>query len=424
MYESIPVFPLDKPVVRPLEFVATESEGQQLLLVRDPIGLIEGTLAIGAHPLLLMFIEMADGETTCAEMAQEVSRATGQAVEASLFLDMARQLDEAYLLQSERFRDAFYARRDAFLQAPTRPSTLFDMDNDNRLEFLKQLADEMRRHTKGPKAPPREFDLPKDSVVGLLSPHIDYTRGGQAYAWAYRALLEHGASLRTLIVLGTCHSPASHRFVATRKSFETPFGYVETDQELLDELAKAFGGELYRDEYEHALEHSIELQAAYLKHMFGDACPRIVPILVSSFQDLLEPDLSPDQDEEISSFCSAVKAVLSSHSDVGLIAGVDLSHCGPQFGHEEPNDEARCRSIEARDRELVALIESGKPEAFFDFFRSNHNEQNVCSVAPIYCAMKAFEGKASARLLTYDQSNSEDKECLVSFASMVFLKNQ
>jgi hypothetical protein len=37
--------------------------------------------------------------------------------------------------------------------------------------------------------------------------------------------------------------------------------------------------------------------------------------------------------------------------------------------------------------------------------------------------MEAMRGRATPRVLTYQQSNSADRTCLVSFASVAFLKN-
>ncbi len=430
--DQIPVFPLDTPVVRPLEIIPAQGNGAEVLVVRDPLGVLPGPAILSMHPLLLMFLEMADGKTTVAEMARKVSLAAGQMVPAKVFEDMARQLDEALLLQTERFRDAFAAKRDAFLASPVRPAAIYGLPaGADRLAVIKELGEELRRHRLAPGAPPESLGLPPASVAGVLSPHIDYQRGGPAYAWAYRALREHGVPARTWIVLGTTHSPASHRFIATPKHFETPLGTVETDTELLDDLARAFGGELRRDEYLHAHEHTIELQALYLRHTFADRggdslfpAPKIVPVLVGGFDELLDQPGSPRDDEEVGAFCAALRRVLDERGDsVGVIGGVDLSHCGPQFGHEELNGPERVSEIEAGDRAALAALETGDPDRFFDAFREDGNARQVCSIAPIYCTMEAMRGRATPRVLTYAQDNSDDQACLVSFASVAFVKN-
>jgi AmmeMemoRadiSam system protein B len=81
------------------------------------------------------------------------------------------------------------------------------------------------------------------------------------------------------------------------------------------------------------------------------------------------------------------------------------------------------REIESADHEWLDALETGDAEGFFDSFRAGENATNVCSIATIYCVMKALEGIAQPRLLTYGQSNSDDQSCLVSFCSVAFLKN-
>jgi AmmeMemoRadiSam system protein B len=424
-------FPLETPALRNLEIQPAQLDGRAVLVIRDPAGVLEGTAIMAAHPIVLLFLQMADGQTTCAEMARRVTLATGEVVQAAVFESVAKQLDEALLLQTERFREALERKRAAYLASPTRPCTVFRVDGSERLAMIKELSDEFRRHSTASGAPPDRLDLPAASVAGILAPHIDYYRGGPAYAHAYRALREHGLpGARTFIVLGTSHRPLEGRFAATRKAFETPLGNVETDAEVLDALGRYCEADLFRDEYAHASEHTVELQAIYLRHIFADRdgsivpAPRIVPILVGPMEDLLVSGRVPMDDPEIAAFCAALRRVLDEAGDsVALIGGVDLSHCGPQFGDEELNDEQRERAIEASDRAILAAIESGDPNRFFEVFRASRNATNVCSIAPIYVTMEAMRGRATPRVLTYQQSNSADRTCLVSFASVAFLKN-
>lgn len=422
----IAVYPLETPAVRPLDMHPAQLEGRDVIVVRDPLGVMEGVAVLAAHPLLLVFFQLANGRTTCAQMAELVTRATGTLIDAQVFESIAKQLDEALLLASPRFRDAYERKRAEFLQAPVRPPSVFRSDGMDRLEVIKHLADQLRSHTVGASAPPPQLDLPANSVVGVLAPHIDYDRGGPAYAWAYRALAQHGVGAKTYIVLATSHKPMAHRFVATRKDFETPLGLVETDRELLQELSDEFGGELFQDEYAHAHEHTVELQAVYLRHTFGDnRMPKIVPILVGSFDEMLFGENSPQDDPEVSSFCKALARILERHGDrVGLIGSVDLSHCGPHFGQTPLNDPEREEEIASGDRKALAALESGDPEQFFEVFRQNQNNQQVCSVAPIYVALAAMQRYAVPRVLTYQQANSPDRTCLVSFASVAFLKKE
>src|SRR5690606_7164614 len=165
-------------------------------------------------------------------------------------------------------------------------------DGKDRLLMMKTLGDEFRRHKMGRNSPPSKLNLPPgNSVRAILAPHIDYKRGGETYAWAYQAIEQH-TKADTYIVLGSLHRPASSLFIATDKNYDTPFGPVETDQEMLEELKSLYPQDLLAEDYLHADEHTIELQAVYLKKIMGDRPFTILPILVGSIDEYMAVDRS------------------------------------------------------------------------------------------------------------------------------------
>ncbi|MCC5877720.1 MAG: AmmeMemoRadiSam system protein B [Candidatus Sumerlaeia bacterium] len=423
MFDNITTFPLETPALRPLEIVPVQSEGRQLIMVRDPMGLIEGAALLMPDPILMVFLQMADGKTQLGDMAQKLTEATGQIIPVGMFERLVKELDNALMLQSDRFAEALRERYREFMESPTRPYRVFQAEGNDRLKMMKELGDEFRRHEMSPYSPPKEMELPEGGVTAVLSPHIDYNRGGETYAWSYKALKEYGTGAKTYIVLGTTHRPSSHRFVATKKDYDTPFGVIKTDTALLDELEKEFGGDLYGDEYLHADEHTVELQAVYLKKTFGDSDIRMIPILVDSFSDLIMAGVSPTEDPEVGAFIKALRTILERHGDdVALIGGVDFSHCGPEFGHEQPNEDDRVKEIENEDRAVLKHVEALDPEAYFAAYHEDQNARNHCSMGAVYTVMETMKGRAEAKLLNYQQANSAEKSNLVSFASVAFTK--
>ena len=70
------------------------------------------------------------------------------------------------------------------------------------------------------------------TAKAIVAPHIDFHRGGPAYAWAYKPLAESaGADL--YIILGTSHCGGQTPYILTLKNFETPLGLVETDRDFV-----------------------------------------------------------------------------------------------------------------------------------------------------------------------------------------------
>jgi AmmeMemoRadiSam system protein B len=421
--DNIQTFPMDRPAIRPVEMIPVEAKGQRLIMVRDPLGLLEGPALLVPDPILLVLFEMADGQTTLGEMAQRLTMMSGQIIPVGILESAVKQLDEALLLQSDRFAEALRAKYKSWTESPVRPYKVFRAEGIDRLKMMKELGEEFRRHRMSSISPPQQLPLPNRGIIGVISPHIDYTRGGELYSWAYRALKENGTGAKTFIVLGTSHRPATHRFIATRKNYDTPLGAIDTNQELLDELGTAFGGELYESEYLHAEEHTIELQAMYLRHVFPDTPIRMVPVLVTPFDDLLEDDLTPRKDEEIMAFTTALRGILDKYGDeVALVGGIDFSHCGPQFGDEELNTKERVEEIRRADELALEKAEALDADGFFETFRPDLNARKVCSIGTTWVTLEAMKGRATAKLLKYHQAVSADKSNLVSFAAMAFLK--
>ena len=137
---------------------------------------------------------------------------------------------------------------------------------------------------------------------GVLSPHIDFRRGGPVYTWSYRELAEQ-ADIDTFVILGVAHQTCRHQFALTLKDFETPLGVVPTDRQYVERIAAAAGEELFDDELVHRAEHSIEFQVVWLQYVLGKERPfSIVPILVGSFHDHLQRGIDPIEDPQVRRF--------------------------------------------------------------------------------------------------------------------------
>src|SRR5262249_47895214 len=128
---------------------------------------------------------------------------------------------------------------------------------------------------------------------GVLSPHIDFHRGGPVYTWSYREVVER-CDADVFVILGVAHQYFRNRFALTRKSFQTPLGLAPTDCEYVEQLATVAGDQLFDDELAHRTEHSIEFQVVFLQYVLGGRRNfSIVPILVGSFSDLMDDGKDP-----------------------------------------------------------------------------------------------------------------------------------
>ena len=259
----------------------------------------------------------------------------------------------------------------------------------------------------------------KTRLRAIISPHIDFQRGGPVYTWAYKNLVEQ-SDADVFVILGVAHQLCKRRFVLTRKDYATPLGVVPTDGEYVDRLAEAAGSHLFDDEITHRSEHSIEFQAVFLKHVMGERPFAIVPILVGSFHDLMERGVDPITDPEVSRFIEALRGTERARGrKVAYIGGVDLCHVGPEFGDPDPVDEGFQIRIRSFDHEMLRRAEAVDPAGWFQTAVEVADRWRVCGLAATYTMLHAV-GPCRGKLLKYDQAIDERKTCCVSFASMVF----
>jgi len=76
---------------------------------------------------------------------------------------------------------------------------------------------------------------------GLLSPHIDYPRGGPVYAEVWKRASPLIQAADVVVVLGTDHFGGHNPITLTRQHYATPYGVLPTEQTIVDHLAAALG---------------------------------------------------------------------------------------------------------------------------------------------------------------------------------------
>jgi hypothetical protein len=255
-------------------------------------------------------------------------------------------------------------------------------------------------------------------VRGLIAPHIDYHRGGPAYAWGYRDLAER-CDADLFVIFGTCHAGMRDPFALTRKDYDTPLGPATVDRDFLDALARRAGQECFGCELSHRSEHSIEFQAVFLRYLFGNRRDfRIVPVLASFAHEALARGHRPEDDARVPRFLDALRdTVAASGRRVAFIAGADLAHVGPRFGDPDPVSPDELVRIEREDRSMLRAVQAGSAREFFDAVAGDGDRRRICGLSPIYALLRALPG-AAGTLRRYGQW--PDPQAVVTFASMVF----
>jgi hypothetical protein len=399
---------MEKPCMRFVEFTPVVVEGKELLLLADPTGIGREVLLSPAAAQIVL--EFFNGQFSIEDVQAIILKAAGSLVPSDKLRELAAALDEAGLLMTEKYAALLEARRKSYSEAPARPALLagegYPDGKEDAVAFLDEVLSAARE--EGARQSP--------GARAILAPHIDFARGALAYGFAYEAL-RGSAAPEVVVVLGTGHHVAQHAFVVTEKDFETPLGTVVTDRALVRRLCEACGPELIADQHEHASEHSIEFQALWLAHLFGDGV-KIVPVLCGAFPPPLAEAPLPLAVPEIARFVGALRAIIEELGPRCLVVGgVDFSHVGPGFQGEEPVDATLCARVEAADRMLMEPIVAGDAGEFYARLRGIENRHSVCGFAAVYTLLAAMPG-LKGRLLRYEQAFDPHKT--VTFAAVAF----
>jgi AmmeMemoRadiSam system protein B len=248
-----------------------------------------------------------------------------------------------------------------------------------------------------------------EPIEAILSPHIDYDRGGLIYAGIWKTAALSAAAADLVVIIGTDHY-SDHPITLTRQHYATPFGRLQTDLEIVDALAAAIGEETAFDgELFHRVEHSLELPLVWLHHITGGREIPVVPILCGN--------LEPGSRLQVA-FTRALREATRGRRVFTVISG-DLSHVGPAFGGERQSDNGRSE-VRSKDGELLSLLVDGNSEAFIAAVRASQNATNVCGAYPLYLGLTTFGYERGIRI-GYDQCSADDAgESFVSIGGIAF----
>jgi len=411
------------PRLRAVESFPVDHEGRSCIALRDPGSYTDAIVLL--HGPLLEIVSLFDGEHTVADIQAAVMRRHGQLVERRHIQEIAEALDAQGFLDSPSFaaRRADIDRK--FLASPIRPATHAGGAYSGEAAELRAMLDGFFAPPDGPgpieaqnPAPEGRGPNPAPEVRGVIAPHIDYHRGGPAYAWAYRELAER-CPADLFVIFGTCHAGMEHPFALTRKDFASPLGAAAVDVDFVEALAQRARQDCFGSELAHRVEHSIELQAVFLRYLFADRRDvRIVPVLASFAHEAMHRGLRPDDDPRVPRFLDALAETIAAGGQrVALIAGADLAHMGPRFGDPEPVGGPELARIEREDTAMLEPVEAGDAQAFFDSVAADGDRRRICGYSPIYALLRSL-GRVSGRVTRYGQW--PDPNGIVSFASVVF----
>ena len=406
-------FKAENPKLRPLDFQPVYYQNQQMWYLRDPLHLTDQQLIFPASmtPLLALL----NGEQSIREIHASFCQHIGEAIDFTITVEALSRLDEACLLDNARSHEAKERILASYRAQPYRLPALanhgYPEDADELSAYLDEFGEANRFEEAG-----------SWQGRGIVSPHIDYDRGGAVYAKVWQRAANALSDADLVLIFGTDHNGGAGTVTLTRKPYATPYGIMETDVDLIDKLAAVLTPEAaYAEELHHVREHSVELSAVWMHHMVrrrGYSPPPMVPILVGSFHHFLVNGTHPGADYRLIGFIDTLREETAGKR-VLAVASVDLAHIGPNFGDSFTMDRQRRSDLKIQDKALMAAAVAGDSTGWYRLIADIGNRNRICGFAPTYLLLRYLENQ-SGEAIAYKQCPADAQDhSLVSICGLL-----
>jgi AmmeMemoRadiSam system protein B len=402
--ESIPRMRCD------IEVIPTSYRGERVFVVKDSLGLIPEPVLLQAPGIALL--RLIDGRRSLQDIQLELIRQSSHRyVALAQVAGMVRELDNAMLLDSSRYRQARAQLEEEYhrksLREPCLAGKAYPADKQELQAFLTAVLDQ---------DPSAQSDVPGNSIQALVAPHIDLNVGRRVYGRAYDSVRD--LEPQRVILLGTGHSLQGSLFSVSGKSFSSPLGTVLSDRKWTSALKNAGGKTVSAHDLAHKGEHALEFQLLFCQHLFKKKFS-LIPILCGSFHEHLNRASRPSDIPGVGEFLSVLRQCIETEPSTLVIAGVDFSHIGLKFGHGV-SASVLMAEAQKHDRALLSALRTGSAARFWEENRRVEDRYHVCGFSAMACLLELFD--AEGHTLDYEFWEEEATQSAVSFAAVLMTK--
>ncbi len=432
-----------RPKLRALDIKRVQQGGREYLHLRDPMSLSGEELL--APVQLIPLLALSDGERDLGSIRTAAMLLHGLSITQEQVNAFFGRLDEALLLEGSRFEAARGRVLETYRGLPYRTPALAGPSYPADPVVLEKTLDGYMEEVGTRESPspypahasaharaqlrhlrPIEGEGKEGSVVGVLSPHIDYHRGHLSYAKTWRHVGEAARECELAIILGTDHAGGDCKITPTLQSYATPWGPLETDKELVKSLAVGLGGEsAFEEEEHHIKEHSIELALVWLHYLVkkGNRTgggPKVLPVLCGHMGRYVHGNGVTEGIDAFDFVVAELRGVMKDRNTLVIAAG-DLAHVGPAFGDPTPWGRGERDALKRADDSSLKAVCQGDAEGFLRGIVGERDQRRICGLTPIYLALRALGEGVSGKVTAYDQCPADAVGgSLVSVAGVIW----
>ncbi|MDX1520044.1 MAG: AmmeMemoRadiSam system protein B [Anaerolineae bacterium] len=356
----------------------------------------------GLGPLAML----CDGLHTLPEIETKLARQYGLNLSQSEIEDLLEQFDQALILEGDRLKQAIQAAVEDYRAAPFRKPALAGTSYPAKADDLRRLLQTYLKQTNGIQPSAANWR-------GIISPHIDFERGGHVYAQVWASAAEAIRQAELIIVFGTDHNGSEGTLTLTRQNYASPLGHMPTENAVVDRLVEVLGEEAaFAEELHHRDEWSIELDLVWIQHMRDTKpCP-MVPILCGSFSHFMTGESNIESDTRFRDVAAVLRQEMKKRRTV-IVASGDLAHLGPAFDGDPLDAEAKAQ-MKVEDQALMDTLCRGDAGLFLEFMKGQY-DRNVCGLSPFYFTLDVLE-ETTGRTIAYDRCPADYSD--TSFVSI------
>ncbi len=394
---------------RDLHVQQVEQEGQNLLVVQDPLGVFKEALCLTEFAGALL--SLLDGVRTLEEIEALFRPVSGDPLPPGFIRARIEEMSRRGLLEDEDFLRRRGEILEEYRRAEVRPPSHADGSTYPTVpeclsEWLEAILD----------SAPSDGGWNGEDPRVVVAPHIDFRVNTSVYARAYRTL--RGRHYDRVVLLGTGHAIAEGIYCPTLKAYSSPLGVTRTDTSATRRLLEAADGIAAPDDFPHRGEHALEFQLLFLQHLFGPDNFELVPILCGPMHDLVEKTTRLGQVPWVRPFLEALRKVIHEEGRRTLVvAGVDFSHVGLRFSHDITAREM-LEETRRHDRDLIDAFTRWDAQAFWDLERRSGAHFNVCGFSTLTTILEAVE-TGGGTCLGYDVWDDHPTGSAVTFAALL-----
>ncbi len=238
----------------------------------------------------------------------------------------------------------------------------------------------------------------KGDFLGGIVPHAGWYYSG-SIACRIIASLHCEEKTDTIILFGAHMHKQSEPFVLSHGMVETPFGEIEVDTELVDNITKGLGIRK-RSPSKFPDDNTLELQNPFIKYFFPDSKIVVCGVAPSFFASIIG-NMVVEEAEKLS-------------KSIKIIGSTDMTHYGPDFGFisagtgEKAVEWVRHENDRNAIDAMVAMDES-------QIITQGLDHKNMCCPGAAAATAAACKKLGAVNAVELDYATSYDKSASASF---------